>query len=58
MEQTVNFAIVSVYIVLFLGISMAVARWQERRYGCEDDSPEEQEPPTKGGGTNNKVGER
>ena len=44
MEQTVNFAIASVYIALFLGISMVVARWQERSYGCEDDTSAESVP--------------
>ena len=41
MDQTVLIGMVSLYIVLFLGISMAVARWQERKYGGKDDSPEE-----------------
>ncbi len=41
MDQATNLGILSLIIVLFLGISMAVARWQERRYGRKDDSPEE-----------------
>ena len=41
MDQVTTLPFVSLYIVLLLAFGMGVARWQERRYGRKDDSPEE-----------------